>query len=308
MERSDKGLWAPIVFGLPFIGVGAFFALTGFEVFPLPGPKANAPLWVLGCIGVAFLASGLLVTGVGIRGRMTSMRRDETIRMHPNQPWMIDYDWDREGIRAGGFGNVVGGIYGLALFCTFLAPFHWWAWMSPAGGLFVKVLVVGLEFFAFLFALSVLRNSLRWLQYGQSKLRFAQFPFHPGERLEVEFSPNRFDRLHVTLRFRKRQAARSGTGESANTRIVDDTLYEAEQSLDCSALDAEVSIAFDLPANDEWVNSIAAEPSYAWALEIKAEAPGVDFEESFLLPVYASERSKAQGRSDTHDRVGAYRA
>ena len=308
MERSDKRSWAPIVFGLPFIGVGAFFALTGFEVFPLPGPKANAPLWVLGCVGVAFLAAGLLVTGAGVRGWMTSMRRDETIRMHPNQPWMSDYDWDRDGIRAGGFGRVVGGIFGLAFFCTFLAPFHWWAWMSPEGGLFVKVIVSFFEFFAVLFALAVLRSFSHWMKYGQSKIRFAQFPFHPGERVELEFSPNRFDELHVTLRFRKRQSEQSGTGENANTRIVDQVLYEASQVVECSALDAEVSIAFDLPDNDEWVNSIATEPSYAWALEIKAESPGVDFEESFLLPVYASERSNAQGRFDSHDRVGAHSA
>ncbi len=56
-----------VFMGVPFVLIGTYFALVGFGALPLPS-KANAPLWVIGCIGVAFTLAGAMVGASGVRG------------------------------------------------------------------------------------------------------------------------------------------------------------------------------------------------------------------------------------------------
>jgi len=288
VERSDKSFWVLVLFGLPFIGVGGFLALAGFGVIPLPGDDPNAPLWVLGVVGLMFGGAGLAVSGAGIVAGIRSGRRAEIVRRNPNEPWLVDYPWNREKIRSAGFAGVVGKFAGFTFFCVFLVPFHWWGWISDEGNWFVRVFVGVFELFAFFFAITVVRSLIHWLKFGRTQLRFARFPFHPGEQLQVEFSPNRFDRLEVTLRYQELTTRTVGSGKNRSTHVHTETLHAMRQELICTPLDVEVPIEFDLPDNPEWVNAIAENPSVFWELEIKAEAPGVDFEATYKLPVYAS--------------------
>ena len=50
----------------------------------------------------------------------------------------------------------------------------------------------------------------------------------------------------------------------------------------------EVAIAFDLPDEPLWANRLGELPIRYWELAVDAEAPGVDFATSFVLPVYAA--------------------
>lgn len=50
-----------LVFGLITAAIGGYFALVGGGLLPIPGGPANlhAPLWVLFCVGLAFLLAGI---------------------------------------------------------------------------------------------------------------------------------------------------------------------------------------------------------------------------------------------------------
>jgi hypothetical protein len=278
------------LFSLPFIGIGTYFALAGFEYIPLPG-KANAPLWVIGYIGIAFAFAGLMVLAHALRGMRHHARKRRVIELYPERPGIADYPWNPDGIDSRLGARALQSVFGGTLFCVFLAPFHWWAWMSDHGGIFIGIFTGLFEFIALFVVWNCLRHVLQWLKYGSSRLRFRKFPFKPGDKLDLEFSPNRFDQLKATLRFIEERVEQSGSGNNRSTRIVHDALYEETKELTPGPLQPEVRLEFELPDNEEWVNQISGTPVRYWELKLEADVPGVDFDASWPLPVYSGKRS-----------------
>ena len=128
------------------------------------------------------------------------------------------------------------------------------------------------------------------VKYGKTKLTFAKFPFSPGEKLTVIFSPNRFSKLHCTLRFVEERLEREQSVDNKK-EIVCYELYNEQQEVTCSAKMEKVPIKFNLPDNPEWTNQLQGTHfiNY-WELEVEAEHPGIDFHTTFLLPVYDDKR------------------
>ena len=85
-----------LVMGVIIALIGGYFALAGFEVIPLNG-KANAPLWVIGFVGLAFVGAGLMLGGGGIRGMVNRRLSRRHQAKFPNQPWIHDYPWQAGG-------------------------------------------------------------------------------------------------------------------------------------------------------------------------------------------------------------------
>jgi hypothetical protein len=278
------------LFSLPFLGVGVYFALVGFEFVPPPPGRINAPLWVIGFVGLAFALAGLMLLGHGLRGMRHHARRQRLIEFHPGRPWMADFDWDESGIESRLGARATQSVFGALLFCVFLAPFHWWAWISDHGSLGIWFVTGVFELIAIFVVGTALRHVAQWLKYGNMRLRFFRFPYEPGGPLEVVFAPNRFERFTATLRFVEERIEESGTGENRRSRIVHEALYEKAQEYAPGALQAEVTITFDLPDDDEWVNDISGTPVRYWELLLEADVPGVDLEASWPLPVYLGSR------------------
>jgi hypothetical protein len=211
------------LFSLPFIGAGVYFALVGFEQVPPPPGKINSPLWVIGYIGIAFAMAGLMVLAHALRGMRHHARRKRVTELFPDRPWVSDYPWDQNGIDSRLGARALHSIFGTTLFCIFLAPFHWWAWMSGHGGFMVGLITGLFEFLAVFVVWSGIRHVIQWLKYGRMRLRFREFPYRPGGRLDLEFSPNSFDHLRATLRFIEERVETSGSGENRSSRIVHDS-------------------------------------------------------------------------------------
>jgi hypothetical protein len=278
------------LFSLPFIGAGVYFALVGFEQVPPPPGKINSPLWVIGYIGIAFAMAGLMVLAHALRGMRHHARRKRVTELFPDRPWVSDYPWDQNGIDSRLGARALHSIFGTTLFCIFLAPFHWWAWMSGHGGFMVGLITGLFEFLAVFVVWSGIRHVIQWLKYGRMRLRFREFPYRPGGSLDLEFSPNSFDHLRATLRFIEERVETSGSGENRSSRIVHDALHEETKHFEPGTLQPEVRIQFELPANDEWVNQISGTPVRYWELLLESEVVGVDFEASWPVPVYSTAR------------------
>jgi len=114
--RTAYGAGA-LVIGLFAIGLGTFFALAGFGVVDAIR-DANAPLWVVGFVGLAFALAGLLLVAHGARGVAARRRAAEILRLHGNRPWFADYPWDAEGIEDRPYARVANGLVGVALFAA----------------------------------------------------------------------------------------------------------------------------------------------------------------------------------------------
>jgi hypothetical protein len=266
----------------PFVLVGGLFAVLGFGGFELEG--AHAPGWVIGSFGLAFLLAGLLLLANGFRGARAAARR----RALAGAPlWERDFPWDPTGARDRA-GARVGSAFVAAIFlAVFLVPFNFWAFLSGEGPLPVK-LFVGL--FDLILLLVVGHAGYRLgqlLKYGKSRLSFPRFPFFLGERLHVVFSPNRFAQLRFTLRHVEERFEQHGHGRNRTTSLVCYELYRDERTAEPGALEPEVRVAFDLPAEPHLSNRLDAPPIRYWELLVEADEPGLDFATTFVLPVYA---------------------
>ncbi|MDH3590791.1 MAG: hypothetical protein OER88_02875 [Planctomycetota bacterium] len=286
VHRTAYGLTA-VLMGIPFMGMGGWFALAGLEVVPLPG-KAHAPLWVIAAIGTSFFLAGLMVFGHGLRGMAVRRRRRRLEVLHPDRPWLLDFDWDPAGVRDRAGVRWFNALQSLVLFAVFLAPFHWWAFFSGKGPWMIKAMVVLFDLIPLWLVYQTLYLFAQHLKYGSARLRFARFPFPPGGAVEVVFFPNRFRALNCRLRFVEERFEERGSGENRSTHHVVEQHYELEQTVEVNPARPEVSLSLPLPSDETWVTAMSESPIRYWELDIRAEEPGIDFHASFPLPVYAA--------------------
>jgi hypothetical protein len=266
-----------MLLSIPFVVIGGIFTAVGFAGVELEG--ANAPMWVIGAFGLAFLLAGLILLANALRSRRAAARR----RAHAGAPpWERDFPWDPAGAKDRALARVASAFLGSLFLAVFLVPFNWWAFLSGEGPLPVEILVGLFD----LLLLLVLGNAFYLLaqlaKYGSSRLGFPRFPFFLGERLEVVFSPNRFAEIRFVLRCVEERYETAG--ESRN--LVCYELHRQERTLEVSALEPEVAVGFELP--EEPANSLEEPPVRYWELLVEAEEPGVDFATTFVLPVYSA--------------------
>jgi len=285
-------------FALPFIALGTWIALVGFQQLPPPG-KVNAPLAVVALIGIAFALAGLMLLGHAVRGMRHHARKARVVELYPGRPWLSDFPWDERGIDSRLGARAAQDVFGATIWCVFLAPFHWWAFLSGTDSVMLYVIVGLFEFISVFVVWNAVRRVLQWLKYGRTRLRFLRFPYEPGSRLSVCFHPNRFDRLVATLRFVEESIEESGSGEDRRVRIVHRALHEQSRELEPGPLQAEVDIEFDLPADESLVTDISGTPVRYWELKLEAEEMGVDFDATWPLPVYAGTRNATAPRGGT---------
>jgi hypothetical protein len=281
-QRVAYGKGALFV-SIPFILVGGFFATVGFLGIELKG--AHAPMWVIGMVGAAFLAAGLILLGNAVRGVRAASRR----RALADAPvWERDFPWDPAGTKDRAGRRVANAFMGSAFLAVFLAPFNWWAFLSGAGPWPVKL---GIGLFD-LILLLVLGNAFyllaQLLKYGHSRLSFPRFPFLLGGKLEVVFSPNRFAEVRFALRLVEERYETTGHGKNRTTSLVCYELYRNDKTLEPGALEPEVAVTFNLPDDPGLANRLGETPIRYWELAVEAEEPGVDFATTFVLPVYAA--------------------
>lgn len=272
--------------GLGCAAIGSFFSLGGFGIFPLPG-KAHAPFWVIGMVGLAFLLCGLTLTGHGIRGTVHQRRHGTLRSRYRGQPCYRDYPWHQRGIHDTPASRWLYQFLGFLLMGVFLIPFNWWAFLSDDGPWPARVAVGIFDLLLLLTLFSGIYRLLQFTKFGRSHLAFSRFPFHPGEKLAVSFSPNRFEFLKATLRFVEERFEQRGSGSHRSTSHVCLEHYNESKHLNPPEWLPAVEIVFDLPDNPAWVTRLSADPAVRyWELVVESEQPGIDFRTTFPLPVY----------------------
>ena len=127
----------------------------------------------------------------------------------------------------------------------------------------------------------------QFLRFGHSRLRFRQFPYHPGGALEVGFDGAAEESITATLRFVEEQFETTGSGSNRSRRLVSREQFGERREFPVNTGAPEVEIRFDLPDNDEWTTSLSGTPVRYWELVVESEQRGIDFRTTFPLPVYA---------------------
>jgi hypothetical protein len=292
VSRTTIHGWPSFIFGLPFAGMGTFILLMGLGKIEIDPGKVHAPMWIIALFGLLFLLAGLSFIWHGLDGvrRKAKIKIDKTTRA--SSSWLWDYEWQALGISDNKLKKVLHGLIMLIVVGAFLAPFHWWAFVSDEGVLMVKIMVV---FFDLVFGLGggyyFLSNLALFLKYGNSRLRFSSFPFLLGDKLSVVLVnlPADINQLQLDLRFIEEKYETRQRGNSKESRVVCYQLYHEERILKDREVvpSGKLSLEWDLPNEPDMTSTLSQRPARFWELEVKADTPGIDYHSRFLLPVYA---------------------
>jgi hypothetical protein len=290
--------WPAVIFGVPFMGIGGFiFWMMTFHPYPAVHSAthraaSHAPDWIAQIIVGIFFLPGAFVFSHGIAGliRKAAYNRDAAAR--PNEPWLYDYHWRREGIAFSAFDDMLKRLFIAVVWTAFLAPFAW-VGMTQRGArpFLIAVAVFGLLglFLWFRWA----QMLVDYLRYGNSYLAYEDFPFPLGgtlrARLRVPRHVSDIDELRLTFRCVQEQYVTTGRGENRTTNVVCYELYGESVTLGRDRLNGlitgEIPIEFKIPSGQPATTLIATPPTY-WEVEAKGKSHSVNYESVFLVPVY----------------------
>ncbi len=279
-----------VLFGLPFVAVGLGAMLAGTGHIPLAAPKMNAPLWILAVFGLVFALAGGVVWNMAWRLHRANRRLRE---LGERNPELADYPWDQCGFTPPRWSRVIKGIGLLIFLALFLSMFNWWAFWSN-GPWPVKMIVGLFDLFLVLAVWQVIMALGHALKFGPSRIEFGRFPFRPGETVSLYWQvPRGMARAangNFTLRCVEEWYETRGSGRNRKRTLVQEQIWSGIGHLDqpCEILPGKTEeLQFALPAEAVGTAlSYRGSKAVFWELVIHLDLAGLDFRESYLVPVY----------------------
>ncbi len=252
----------------------------------------------------------LLILAVGTPSLVQYGLRERRKREFPDEPWMWDRRWNRAGARALRSAGESSRSLAPALMATAflaLAVFAYVFVFSPEDRPPAFIVIPVVLFALGTWGVHLARGASR-LKFGGSFLRYRAFPFFLGERLSATLEGidrlKGFTRLTLTLRC----ARETVVGSGKQRRVEREVLYEEPKEVspdevlfgtgDAAGVfqlvrrvdpGAALPITFELPEADLG-SHLYDFPKRKWELAVEAEVPGVDYRETFLVPVYPAPR------------------
>lgn len=282
-----------IAFGGVFVAVGIAIVLVGMRVIPVDPQGVHSPHWILTAMGAVFTICGVWVWSMAKRQHESNRRRRDAALRDSGKTALADYGWDPRGFASKRWSIAARALAGASLMTLFISIFNWWAFFTDSPwpvkvftGLFDLILVAVWWQTVVLFG--------RALKFGASRLHFARFPYRLGEPVDIAWQPasgiGRAERGSFTLRCVKEWFEATGSGSNENRRLVHEEQWSGTWRLDHphafhagEQVDLRYRPAAGLPST-----ALAADHPVFWEFEVKLELPGFDFEEIYLVPVYAA--------------------
>ena len=247
---------------------------------------------------VVFGGAGTGIVLAGVHGRRLAQERHRLQAQYPEQPWRWYPQWNDGVVQAEtGKGLWVAGLFTLVWNLISLPlPFLLWDEITVRGnhaallGLLFPVVGMGLV----VWTVRLLLGHRRW---GRARLTLDTFPGVPGGQLA--------GMLHLpgalpaeTLLEAKLSCIRrhtSGSGKNRSTR--EEVLWQDQQRLRLERHHVlngtRVHLAFPVPADQPATNDADPSDRILWRIHLNADVPGVDFDTSLEVPVFATGESPA---------------
>jgi hypothetical protein len=282
--------WGMFLFGLPFFGVGLWATLAGTKLIPIDESKLHAPHWVLAMFGLVFALAGLLVWGMGWRQLKANRRRNE---QEVRDPALADHPWDERSFTPPRWSRVVKTVGAVIFLTLFLSIFNWWAFLAK-GPWPVKIIVGIFDLVLVCFVWHTVALIGRTIKFGPSRIEFAQFPYRPGAPMTLRWMvPRGMTRIAkgtFILRCVEEWYEVSGSGKDRSRHLVQETVWSATLHLDPQDLrpDVKEELRFNLPADAPGTRlSVRDTKPIFWELAVDLDVAGLDFKETYMVPVYA---------------------
>jgi len=290
-SRLGLPTWGGFVFGSLFVAVGSFIILAGTKVLKVNPTSVHAPYWVLTVAGASFALGGFMVWGMTWRQFEANRRRVVAARQYPDEPALADYSWHPEGFEVSEWPALAKAVAGAMAVTVFLSMFNWWAFAAN-GPWMVKGIVGLFDVLALLLWVQAAQQLLRALKFGHSRVEFTAFPCRLPKPVVVRWQPfggiNRANQGTFTLRCVEEWVESTGSGRNRTATLVHEEIWSAKWILEQPRnfqLREAVELSYELPADAQPTQLNADKPIF-WELEVKLDLPGLDFYETYLVPVY----------------------
>ncbi len=282
-----------LLVGSLFVAIGTVIILVGTKMLPVNPASVHAPYWVLTAAGASFALGGLVVCGMAWRHFAADRNWLYATRQYPNEPALADYPWHPDGFEVSswkGAGRAVGLAIGVTIF---LSIFNWWAFWSD-GGWDIRALVIIFDCVALALWWHAGRQIGSALKFGRSRIAFPHFPYRLNEPVIIRWQPgegvSQVNKGTFTLRCVEEWIESSGSGKYRTVTLVHEELWSAKWVLDQPRklqLKDAVELRYELPP-DARPTRLSGERPMFWELEVQLDLPGLNFKESYLVPIYGA--------------------
>jgi hypothetical protein len=280
------------LFGMPFLGMGLFFAYIAAS---RGGPQA--PIGVVLGLFFACIGAGLIFAAIG--GYRLLKQQNAIRAANADKPWLWRKDW-AEGRANGGSprANITLWVFtGLWDFMSAFVAFNVLPKLLQSGD--PKALLVlifplagaGVTAFA-------VRGTLRIWRYGRTAFWCDTLPFCPGAHVKgvIHLKLPTATAHGIDLRLSCKRRIVTGSGK--NQSVTEMALWQDEKNIPAQSVmhglqDAEIPVDFTIPPDIYETNDDNPNDRVYWQLRAKADVPGVDFDDNYELPVFRTAGSPA---------------
>lgn len=274
--------------------VGSAITLVGTKTIPVDPNSVHAPYWVLTVVGLVFALAGLVVWGMAWRQLASEKRQRERRSRRPDDLALADYGWDPRGFRPSRWGPPAKALCVAAFLTLFLSIFNWFAFVDGGGPVLLKAVIALFDLVAIWTWCVAGFKLLRTLKFGDSWIEFLKFPYPTDEPVILRWWPaaaiSRIDKGSFTLRCMEEWLESRGQGDNRTTVVIHEEIWSGTWFLDTARTfprQESMELRFELP-KDAATTQLSADKTVFWELEVKLDLPGLDFKETYLVPVYAS--------------------
>ncbi len=292
ISRTTIHGWSSVLFGLLFAAAGLYIVLISFNIIETPDSKFNVPRYMAAMFGGVFLMPGLFLV---IHGLLSLNYRPAKFLLNAS-PWDNDYGWDHQKINDRSRSDLIKFFFSTAFLILFLIPFHIFIFKflgQSKIGYFPMALMIIFDLAVLIIIGTYFKKLFRYIKYGMSSLRFNQFPYFLGNRLDLTFMINRpltgAKNINASLQCIEEKYENRGSGDNKKSVVVCYHLYSETMEVEIPTQDygtLQIPIQFDLPEDAIYRTRLKERPPTYWELEIKAETDGMDLNKTFLVPVY----------------------
>ena len=290
---ANRGVLFIFLFGCPFVGVGTWIILVGTKVIPVDPATVHAPYWVLTVAGLVFALSGLALWVGAVRQLLANRRRQEAARRYSSEPALLDYAWNPRGFKAARWKRPIKAAAFAGFLTLFLSMFNWWAFVE--GGPWMVKIIVGLfDLVLFVLWWATIASVAGAIKFGGSQIEFAHFPYRLPEPIVIRWEQPtgivRVNKGSFTLRCVEEWFERGGGKNDDSRHLVHEEVWSGTWHLEEPRpfdLGKWMELRFEPPA-DAPSTQLSAERPVFWELEVKLDLPGLDFKETYLVPIYSA--------------------
>jgi hypothetical protein len=298
--RTGKDAGGPggvVLFALPFALAGVRAAVYAVGAYR---ESARAEAISLGIFALVFCGVGFGLMAESLYGVRKAARVQAAKARRVRRPWPGRLERPVGDVDSGATQNLRAVWMAALLWNLFWSPFYFGLSDGLRGGSRLVLVGLVLPLIGIVLIILSLRARHRWQRFGGSTLQMADAFPSIGGRLVGRIISDRMPAgaASVTLRLtcrRREKLRRYGGGQ---------LVWETEKMVPANPARATgaIPVEFDIPAHCEPSSEPDSSPPYVqWVLQATAEAPGMDWEHQFVVPVYSTSDAAAAALPEDAD-------